>query len=339
MHILITGSAGFIGFHLTKLLLAQNHTVVGIDSINNYYSTKLKLDRLFLLNQHENFEFFTINICNKEELDELFRIQHFDMVINLAAQAGVRYSIEKPYKYLDSNLIGFVNILEACRNYKVDRLVFASSSSVYGNSSDVPFNVSQMTDQPESLYAATKKANELMAYSYSRIYGIKSIGLRFFTVYGPWGRPDMAYFSFANRIMKGETIQVYNHGNMERDFTGSFSCINRSLTILLQVFHSLLNVLIGYRLRIKFITLEITGRCGYSILYRLWKPIWVRRLRRRCFPCSREMCCRLMLIFPIHSAILIISLIPILIRDWSLSSDGLSPIIPTMPIVKFILPS
>lgn len=219
MHILITGSAGFIGFHLTKLLLAQNHTVVGIDSINNYYSTKLKLDRLFLLNQHENFEFFTINICNKEELDELFRIQHFDMVINLAAQAGVRYSIEKPYKYLDSNLIGFVNILEACRNYKVDRLVFASSSSVYGNSSDVPFNVSQMTDQPESLYAATKKANELMAYSYSRIYGIKSIGLRFFTVYGPWGRPDMAYFSFANRIMKGETIQVYNHGNMERDFT------------------------------------------------------------------------------------------------------------------------
>lgn len=219
MHILITGSAGFIGFHLTKALLDQNNTVVGIDSINNYYSTKLKLDRLAILNQKENFEFFTINICNKEELDELFRIQNFDMVINLAAQAGVRYSIEKPYKYLDSNLIGFVNIIEACRSFKVDKLIFASSSSVYGNSSEVPFSVSQMTDQPESLYAATKKANELMAYSYSRIYGIKSIGLRFFTVYGPWGRPDMAYFSFANRIMKGQSIQVYNHGNMERDFT------------------------------------------------------------------------------------------------------------------------
>lgn len=219
MHILITGSAGFIGFHLTKALLDQNNTVVGIDSINNYYSTKLKLDRLAILNKKENFEFFTINICNKEELDELFRIKNFDMVINLAAQAGVRYSIEKPYKYLDSNLIGFVNVIEACRSFKVDKLIFASSSSVYGNSSEVPFSVSQMTDQPESLYAATKKANELMAYSYSRIYGIKSIGLRFFTVYGPWGRPDMAYFSFANRIMKGQSIQVYNHGNMERDFT------------------------------------------------------------------------------------------------------------------------
>jgi UDP-glucuronate 4-epimerase len=219
MRILITGSAGFIGFHVAKKFLEQNHTVVGIDSLNNFYSTKLKFDRLSILNKLAGFEFIAINICNKDELDELFNTNSFELVVHLAAQAGVRYSIDKPYKYLESNLIGFVNIIEACRVFNVRRLIFASSSSVYGNSLEVPFSLDQSTDRPESLYAATKKANELMAFSYAKMYGIKTFGLRFFTAYGPYGRPDMAYFSFAEKIVNGIPIEVYNHGDMERDFT------------------------------------------------------------------------------------------------------------------------
>ncbi|MCU4175103.1 NAD-dependent epimerase/dehydratase family protein [Carboxylicivirga sp. N1Y90] len=219
MKILITGAAGFIGFHLSRLLASNGIEVVGIDSLNEYYPVRLKLDRLNELKQYKSFSFKTINICDKEALDVLFENERFSTVINLAAQAGVRYSIDKPYKYIDSNLIGFINVLEACRNNPVKHLIYASSSSVYGNSNDIPFSTNDRTDEPVSLYAATKKSNELMAHSYAHLYNIPITGLRFFTVYGPWGRPDMAYFSFTKKILKGDKIEVFNEGNMERDFT------------------------------------------------------------------------------------------------------------------------
>nr|WP_321410868.1 NAD-dependent epimerase/dehydratase family protein [uncultured Carboxylicivirga sp.] len=217
--ILITGAAGFVGFHLSKLLASKDVSVIGIDSLNEYYDVQLKFDRLKKLKEISNFTFRSVNICDKDALDELFQKEKFDVAINLAAQAGVRYSIDKPYKYIDSNLIGFINMLEACRNNPVKHLIYASSSSVYGNTKEVPFSVENRTDEPVSLYAATKKANEMMAHSYAALYKIPMTGLRFFTVYGPWGRPDMAYFSFTNKIVNRETIQVYNHGDMERDFT------------------------------------------------------------------------------------------------------------------------
>ncbi len=217
--ILITGCAGFIGFHLTQELSKQNYDIVGVDTINAYYDVSLKIDRLQILKKLNNFRFYTISICDKDDLDDLFKREKFDYVINLAAQAGVRFSIEKPYKYIDSNLIGFINILEACRNFPVKHLVYASSSSVYGNSDQIPFSTDQKTDEPVSLYAATKKANEVMAHSYSNLYKIPTSGLRFFTVYGPWGRPDMAYFSFTKNIIEGKTIKVFNNGKMQRDFT------------------------------------------------------------------------------------------------------------------------
>jgi UDP-glucuronate 4-epimerase len=216
--ILVTGAAGFIGFHLSRLLTLKGFEVVGIDTLNGYYDTKLKLDRLEILRTNSNFSFRTVSICDKDELDDLFKANKFDIVINLAAQAGVRYSVDKPYKYIDSNLIGFINVLEACRNNPVEHLIFASSSSVYGNV-DIPFSETQITDQPLSLYAATKKSNELMAHSYAYLYNIPTTGLRFFTVYGPYGRPDMAYFSFTRRIMENEPIKVYNNGDLMRDFT------------------------------------------------------------------------------------------------------------------------
>nr|WP_321452375.1 NAD-dependent epimerase/dehydratase family protein [uncultured Carboxylicivirga sp.] len=220
MHkILITGAAGFIGFHLSQLLAKNGYNIIGIDSLNEYYDVQLKFDRLKILRDLPNFKFRSVNICEKDTLDELFSEEKFDIVINLAAQAGVRYSIDKPYKYIDSNLIGFINILEACRNNPVKHLIYASSSSVYGNTQEIPFSVSNRTDEPVSLYAATKKANEMMAHSYAALYKIPMTGLRFFTVYGPWGRPDMAYFSFTNRILKDQTIQVFNNGDLERDFT------------------------------------------------------------------------------------------------------------------------
>jgi len=218
--ILITGAAGFIGFHLSKYLLQTNeYKVIGIDNINNYYSTKLKEDRLEILKKYENFEFHKIDLIEKVRIDELFKKEKFDYVVNLAAQAGVRYSITNPYSYVDSNLIGFVNILEACRNNPVKHLLYASSSSVYGGNKIVPFSTDHNVDHPVSLYAATKKSNELMAHTYSHLYKIPTTGLRFFTVYGPWGRPDMAYFSFTKNIMDGKAIKVFNHGKMERDFT------------------------------------------------------------------------------------------------------------------------
>ncbi|WP_430809609.1 MULTISPECIES: SDR family NAD(P)-dependent oxidoreductase [unclassified Carboxylicivirga] len=219
MKILITGAAGFIGFHLCKQLCKSGFNIVGIDSINSYYSTALKEDRLKQLEEYTNFRFLRIDICDKKSLDDLFEKEQFETVINLAAQAGVRHSIEQPYAYIDSNLIGFINILEACRHFPVKHLLYASSSSVYGNSNQTPFTTSAACNEPVSLYAATKKSNEMMAHSYAHLYKVPITGLRFFTVYGPWGRPDMAYFSFTRKIMLGETIQIYNEGQMERDFT------------------------------------------------------------------------------------------------------------------------
>ena len=217
--ILITGAAGFIGFHLAKFTLERGHFVVGLDNLNSYYDPKLKEDRLDMLRTYNNFVFYRADLKEKPAVDEIFAACRPEYVVNLAAQAGVRYSLENPYAYVDSNLVGFVNVLEACRSYPVKHLLFASSSSVYGGNKTVPFSTEHNTDHPVSLYAATKKANELMAHTYAHLYGIPSTGVRLFTVYGPWGRPDMAYFSFTRDILAGMPIKVFNHGRMSRDFT------------------------------------------------------------------------------------------------------------------------
>ncbi|MDN6292858.1 MAG: NAD-dependent epimerase [Tetragenococcus halophilus] len=219
MKLLVTGAAGFVGFHLSKKLLEKEIEIVGLDNMNDYYDPQLKEDRLAILKEKANFTFYKIDLKDKQDVEQLFEDEKPTHVINLAAQAGVRYSIENPYAYVDSNLIGFINILEACRHNPVEHLLYASSSSVYGGNKVAPFSTNHNVDHPVSLYAATKKSNELMAHTYSNLYDIPTTGLRFFTVYGPYGRPDMAYFSFTNRILKGEMIDVYNHGNMERDFT------------------------------------------------------------------------------------------------------------------------
>lgn len=234
MKILITGTAGFIGFHLANKLLEQGVKVVGIDNINDYYSTGLKFARLaeagiskeaetwhekVVSTKYPDYSFVRMRLEDREQIERLFKEEKFDMVCNLAAQAGVRYSIENPYAYIDSNIVGFINILEACRHNDIKHLVYASSSSVYGNSAKMPLSVTDTVDNPISLYAATKKSNELMAYTYSHLYGIPTTGLRFFTVYGPWGRPDMAYFSFTKNILSGNTIKIFNHGDLYRDFT------------------------------------------------------------------------------------------------------------------------
>ena len=217
--ILITGAAGFIGFHLTKALLDQNHSVIGYDNLNDYYDVRLKKDRLAQLISYNNFTFIKGDLADKVQLEDQFKSYHFDIVINLAAQAGVRYSIENPEAYIQSNIVGFFNILECCRHYPVKHLIYASSSSVYGANKKIPFSTEDKVDHPVSLYAATKKSNELLAYSYSKLYDIPATGLRFFTVYGPYGRPDMAYFSFTKAITEGKPIKVFNHGDMYRDFT------------------------------------------------------------------------------------------------------------------------
>jgi UDP-glucuronate 4-epimerase len=217
--ILITGAAGFIGYHLSQNLLNQGYSVIGIDNLNNYYDPELKQSRLNILGQYNNFIFHKVDLKDKQAVDNIFKTYQPTHVINLAAQAGVRYSIENPYAYVDSNLIGFMNILEACRNHPVKCLLYASSSSVYGGNKVAPFSTNHNVDHPMSLYAATKKSNELMAHTYSHLYRIPTIGLRFFTVYGPYGRPDMAYFSFTKDILAGKPIKVFNHGKMERDFT------------------------------------------------------------------------------------------------------------------------
>ncbi|MBL7864021.1 MAG: NAD-dependent epimerase [Cyclobacteriaceae bacterium] len=216
---LITGAAGFIGFHLSKKLLEQNVAVVGLDNLNDYYDVNLKLARLKILKQYPNFHFVQEDLANKEGIRTVFGNDGFDHVVNLAAQAGVRYSLVNPYAYVDSNVTGFLNILEACRHRMPKHLVFASSSSVYGANGSTPFSVHDNVDHPLALYAATKKANELMAHAYSNLYHIPVTGLRFFTVYGPYGRPDMALFIFTKAILEGKPIDVYNFGKMKRDFT------------------------------------------------------------------------------------------------------------------------
>ncbi|MDC6389779.1 NAD-dependent epimerase [Maribacter sp. PR1] len=236
MKVLITGAAGFIGFHTCKSLIANGHQVIGLDNINDYYDVNLKFGRLEELGisrqdsedfnrltssskYPNNFNFTRTNLEDGKFLAALFESEKFNAVCNLAAQAGVRYSIENPRAYIDSNIIGFFNILECCRNYQVEHLIYASSSSVYGLNKKIPFETSDNVDHPISLYAATKKSNELMAHTYSHLYGFSTTGLRFFTVYGPWGRPDMAYFLFTDAIIKNKSIKVFNNGHMERDFT------------------------------------------------------------------------------------------------------------------------
>ena len=218
-NVLVTGAAGFIGFHLTRRLLSNGVHVTGIDDLNPYYDVKLKEDRLQILQAEPGFSFYKSNIAERERLVDIFDARHFDVVVNLAAQAGVRYSLQNPHAYVDANLVGFVNLLECCRHHKTPHLVFASSSSVYGANTHMPFSVHDNVDHPVSLYAATKKSNELLAHSYSHLYGLGCTGLRFFTVYGPWGRPDMALFLFTKAIYDGQPIQVFNHGKMKRDFT------------------------------------------------------------------------------------------------------------------------
>ena len=219
MNVLVTGVAGFIGYFLANKLLKDGHSVYGIDNLNDYYDTSLKKDRLDQLLSHASFTFNQVDLADRRGMEGLFQQQSFDRVIHLAAQAGVRYSLKNPHAYADSNLLGFVNVLEGCRHSKVAHLVYASSSSVYGANRTTPFSVTDNVDHPVSLYAATKKANELMAHSYSHLYDLPTTGLRFFTVYGPWGRPDMAYFKFVDAIANNRPIQVYNHGKMQRDFT------------------------------------------------------------------------------------------------------------------------
>ena len=219
MHILVTGAAGFIGYHVSEKLLARGDSVTGLDNLNDYYDVSLKEARLDRLKKLPRFSFLRANLQDRAAMEALFDDNHFDAVINLAAQAGVRYSLENPHSYIDSNIVGFTNILECCRHHEIGYLVYASSSSVYGMNSAMPFSVHDNVDHPISLYAATKKANELMAHTYSHLFGIPTTGLRFFTVYGPWGRPDMALFLFTKAILAGEPIKVFNNGDMQRDFT------------------------------------------------------------------------------------------------------------------------
>ena len=219
MHILVTGAAGFIGYHLSEKLLARGDSVTGLDNLNDYYDVSLKETRLARLTKQPDFSFIRIDLHDRDAMEVLFSQNQFDAVINLAAQAGVRYSLENPHAYIDSNIVGFTNLLECCRHHKIGHLVYASSSSVYGMNSAMPFSIHDNVDHPISLYAASKKANELMAHTYSHLFGIPTTGLRFFTVYGPWGRPDMALFLFTKAILAGEPIKVFNQGNMQRDFT------------------------------------------------------------------------------------------------------------------------
>ena len=249
MKILVTGSAGFIGYHLVNRLAKMDFEVIGIDNINDYYSPGLKFARLNeagisvnAVNQNQkvtsskypNYSFVRMNLEDRLQIDHLFQKEKFDVVCNLAAQAGVRYSIENPQAYIQSNIVGFANILEACRHNKIQHLLYASSSSVYGKSTKMPLSVNDRVDNPVSLYAATKKSNELMAYTYSHLYGISTTGLRFFTVYGPWGRPDMAYFSFTKNILEEKPIKVFNHGNLYRDFTYIDDIVDGIVRILKQ---------------------------------------------------------------------------------------------------------
>jgi len=232
--ILVTGAAGFIGFHLAKRLIEEEHSVIGLDNLNDYYDPVLKEARLNILKENDNFIFYKEDLKNREGIDQIFSDKKPAIVVHLAAQAGVRYSLKNPHAYIDSNVQGFMNILEACRNYPVEHLIFASSSSVYGANTKMPFSVHDNVDHPVSLYGATKKANELMAHTYSHLFSIPCTGLRFFTVYGTWGRPDMALFLFTKAILEGKPIDVYNFGDMERDFTYIDDIVESLVRLLLK---------------------------------------------------------------------------------------------------------
>jgi len=247
MKILVTGTAGFIGFHLAKKLLTRGNEVVGIDNINNYYNINLKYGRLkelginkediednkkIISTIYEQHSFYKIDLANKDVMDKLFKVEKFDAVVNLAAQAGVRYSLENPHIYIQSNIVGFLNVLECCRKYNIKNLVYASSSSVYGLNKSQPFKTTDTTEHQVSLYAATKKSNEMMAHTYAHLYSIHTTGLRFFTVYGPWGRPDMAPMLFSEAILNNKPIKVFNNGNMSRDFTYIDDIVNGILTVI-----------------------------------------------------------------------------------------------------------
>ena len=234
MKILITGAAGFIGFHTSRVLLDKEHEVIGFDNINEYYDPDLKNSRLKILKQYPNFKFHKKNLEDKEAVESVFREDSPERVIHLAAQAGVRHSLKHPETYVRSNLVGFFNILEGCRQYKVEHLVYASTSSVYGLNTKYPFSTKDNTSHPISFYGATKLANEMMAHSYSHLYTIPCTGLRFFTVYGPWGRPDMAYFLFTKKILEGKPIDIFNHGDMERDFTYIDDIVEGITRVLMQ---------------------------------------------------------------------------------------------------------
>ncbi len=235
MKVLVTGAAGFIGFHVSQALLARGDEVVGIDNLNDYYEVSLKEARLALLSPHQAFRFIRMDIGDRKAMAALFAEEGFDKVVHLAAQAGVRYSLENPHAYVDSNLVGFVNVLEGCRQGQIKHLVYASSSSVYGANESMPFAVHDNVDHPVSLYAATKKANELMAHSYSHLYRLPTTGLRFFTVYGPWGRPDMSPFLFVRAILEGKPLKVFNYGKHRRDFTYIDDIVDGVVQVLDQV--------------------------------------------------------------------------------------------------------
>ena len=236
--ILVTGSAGFIGMHLCKNLLDNGYLILGIDNLNEYYDPNLKNARLKILSKYDNFSFEKIDISNFGSLEQVFKTYSPDKVVNLAAQAGVRYSLKNPHAYIKSNLVGFMNILECCRHYNVKGLIYASSSSVYGGNKEIPFSVHDRTDRPISIYAASKKANELMAATYSHLYGLNTTGLRFFTVYGPWGRPDMAMYIFTEKIMKEKPIPLFNKGVMKRDFTYIDDIVNGIISSIEKNYHS-----------------------------------------------------------------------------------------------------
>ncbi|MEM1281211.1 MAG: NAD-dependent epimerase [Cyanobacteria bacterium P01_H01_bin.152] len=230
--VLVTGAAGFIGFHVSQALLSQGYSVIGVDNLNEYYDVQLKQARLMQLLDQPNFDFHCLDLAERDRTAALFQNTTIERVIHLAAQPGVRYSLENPHAYVDSNLVAFVNVLEGCRHAQVQHLVYASSSSVYGANRELPFSTDQNVDHPVSLYAATKKANELMAHTYSHLYGIPTTGLRFFTVYGPWGRPDMAIFKFTRAIIEQRPLQIYNYGRMQRDFTYIDDIVDGLLRVL-----------------------------------------------------------------------------------------------------------